>query len=99
MTSKNNKCRGCLIYEILTPCPLPSYKCPCCECLIKIVCDLKCEKFQLFYRKEGYLVFEKKADCIKIYSGDPFKTNETKVIKVIYARKKNKKIDKGENYT
>jgi hypothetical protein len=47
---KNTTCKGCLTYdrEIPTRCPVISSnredECPCPICLIKMMCELSCEK-------------------------------------------------------
>lgn len=52
-------CNGCYIHEIHKHCTIRSFcyitadpvKCPCSNCLIKIMCHERCEKKRQYYQK------------------------------------------------
>jgi len=60
---KEMVCKGCRIYEVLDRCLYkrclyPSKHvpkaliCPCSICLIKMICTIKCEKFNIYINSE-----------------------------------------------
>jgi hypothetical protein len=68
-----DKCFGCVAYRNLygeenphcglavIPCISESLKCPCINCIIKVVCDQTCEAFRIYaqqsnkFRRENYV--------------------------------------------
>ena len=56
----NKKCRGCSVYEQdcylsqlsdpMSQKPITVEECPCIDCIVKVMCDKACDKFQIHVR-------------------------------------------------
>ena len=51
-------CKGCPTYNYKSACSQSEYnkngECPCCECLIKPMCEITCQKFENWMRSNGF---------------------------------------------
>ena len=51
MNTVPSECKGCIEADICHIIEKCSYQCPCTECLIKVMCNEPCKKFEKVYNK------------------------------------------------
>jgi len=84
-------CKGCKTYvnpsinnsKKILVCYAPHKKnghvCPCSECLVKMICEIKCDKFHRYIKKDTYDIKKSKTWAIMKKTGGRFGGSSFKV--------------------